>query len=190
MPKIDTSKIPNYADMSPEQKVAALEAYEVEETGNSSEVAKLKQAVTKARAETEEAKRQLRSKQTDEEVAAAERDAQYKELQEKYDTLAKNETIRGYAEKYRKMGYDEALAKDTAEAIVAGDMDRVLANGEKYRASYEQNIRADITRSTPKPTNGNEGTVYKSKADIMKIQDAAERQQAIAENMELFSSKE
>lgn len=187
MPKIDTSKIQGYSEMTAEQKIAALEAYE--EAGDS-ELEKLKKAVESAKAEAAESKRQLRAKQTDEEAAKAEREAREKDLQDKYNALLKQETIRNYAEKYRKMGYEEKLADETAKALADGDYEKVFANGEKHRVAYEQTLRADITRGTPKPQNGSEGTVYKTKDDIFKIKDAAERQQAIAENIELFSSKE
>lgn len=189
MAKIDTSKIPGYAEMSPEQKIAALEAYDGEGTGAESEIERLKKAVTKANSEAAEFKRQLRAKQTDDEAAKAEREAREKELQDKYDALLKQNTVRDYAERYRKMGYDDKLAEATAKAMAEGDLETVFANGETYRTSLEQTIRADVTKKTPKPQGGS-GTVYTTKEDIFKIKDAAERQKAIAENIELFSSKE
>lgn len=186
MAVIDTSKIPNYATMTAEQKVAALEAYEGEVTGSKDETEQLRKAVTKANAEAAEFKRQLRAKQTDDEAAKAEQAAREKELQEKYDALLKQNTIERYAARYRKMGYDDKLAEATAKALADNDLDTVFANGEAFKTSMEQSIRAEVTKSTPKPQNGGSGTVYKTKDDIFKIKDAAERQQAIADNMELF----
>lgn len=190
MAKIDTSKIPGYAEMSPEQKITALEAYDEGSADDDSEMAALKKAVSKANSEAAEYKRQLRAKQTDDEAAKAEREAREKELQDKYDELLKQNTIRGYAERYRKMGYDDKLAEATAKAMAEGDFDTVFANGETYRTALEQTIRADVTKKTPKPQNGGSGTTYTTKEEIFKIKDAAERQQAIADNIELFSSKE
>lgn len=188
MAKIDTSKIQGYADMTAEQKLAALEAYD-DETDVGTESEKLKKALTRANAEAADLKKQLRAKQSDEEAANAEREAKFKELQDKYAELEKQNTIRNYAEKYREAGYDDKLALDTAKALADGDLDKVFANNIAFRSSFEQSIRADVTKSTPKPQSGS-GKVYKTKDDILKIEDVAERQQAIANNIELFNSEE
>ena len=55
MPKIDTSLIEGYADMTPEQKLAALEGYEYDD--HSEELERQKAAVTKANGEAAEWKR-------------------------------------------------------------------------------------------------------------------------------------
>ena len=52
MAKIDTSKIEGYADMTPEQKLAALEGYEYED--NAAELEKQKNALSKANSEAAE----------------------------------------------------------------------------------------------------------------------------------------
>ena len=57
--KIDVSKISGYAEMSAEEKVKALEAFESEEkqTKDSDEVIKLKEALNKATSEAAQNKR-------------------------------------------------------------------------------------------------------------------------------------
>ena len=55
MAKIDTSKIEGYANMTPEQKLAALEGFEYED--NSAELEKQKNALSKANSEAAEWKR-------------------------------------------------------------------------------------------------------------------------------------
>lgn len=55
MAKIDTSKIEGYAEMTPEQKLAALEGFEYED--NSAELEKQKNALSKANSEAAEWKR-------------------------------------------------------------------------------------------------------------------------------------
>ena len=52
MAKIDTSKIEGYAEMTPEQKLAALEGFEYED--NSAELEKQKNALSKANSEAAE----------------------------------------------------------------------------------------------------------------------------------------
>lgn len=189
MSKIDTSKIPGYAEMSTEQKLAALEAYE-ETSDSDTELEKLRKAVAKANAEAAESKRQLRAKQTDEEAKKAEQESFVKDLQDKYDALLKQSTIRGYADKFRKMGYDDKLAADTAKALVDGNFEKVFENGTAYKAALEQTVRAEVLKSTPKPLSGGQGVSYKTVDEIMNIEDTATRQQAIAENIDLFKQEE
>ena len=79
--KFDVSKIEGYAEMSAEDKVKALEEYEIEvPKDNTAEVNNLKEALSKANSQTSKAcseaaewKRQYREKQTEQERAEAER---------------------------------------------------------------------------------------------------------------------
>ena len=75
MAKIDVSKIEGYSEMSAEDKLKALEAYEFETPApkESEETTRLKAALSKANSESAEWKRQLREKQTESERAEAER---------------------------------------------------------------------------------------------------------------------
>ena len=65
MPKIDTTKIENYANMTAEEKLAALESYEY--AADNADTERLKAAVSRANSEAAELKRQLKAKQTEEE---------------------------------------------------------------------------------------------------------------------------
>ena len=68
--KIDTTKIAGYAEMSAEEKLKALEEYEIETPhDNGDEVTKLKNALSKANSDAAEWKRQFREKQTEQERA-------------------------------------------------------------------------------------------------------------------------
>ena len=56
------------------------------------------------------------------------------------------------------MGYDETLATETATAMVDGDMDKVLANQNKYLEVQKKAIQVDAMRKTPRPAAGGDGT--------------------------------
>ena len=71
MAKIDISKIENYASLTPEQKLTALEAYEVEDAGGG-DLEKYKAAASKANSEAAELKRQLKARMTEDEQKEAE----------------------------------------------------------------------------------------------------------------------
>lgn len=176
MAKIDTSKINGYAEMTAEQKLAALEAFEYED--GASEIERLRGANAKANSEAAEWKRKHNALLSDDEKRKAEEEAKNKELEEKYNELLKRTTLADYKAKYLAMGYDEKLAADTASALVEGNMEKVFANGEKYRAEMEKKIKADVLRNTPKPntSSGNDGVWTREK--IMAIKDHADRNAA------------
>ena len=182
--KIDTNTIEGYADMTAEQKLAALEAFEYED--NSAELERMKNAVSKANSEAADWKKKHnalldedgKKKQAEEEARAA--DAQkYADLEAKYNELAKKSTISEYKANYLAQGYDEALAKETAEALANGDMAKVFTNAEKFKTALEAKIKADLIDNTPKPGGGAGGTtnplveqakeIGKAKAEANKV---------------------
>lgn len=189
MANIDVSKIEGYDKMTAEEKVAALEAYNFEGEGSDAETEKLRKALSKANSEAADYKKKLNEKMTAEELEKAERERAQKELQEKYDALLREQSIAGFAAKYREQGYDEKLALDTATALYEGNHDKVFENSKKFHTELEKTIRANLTKGTPKPNNGDEGGVVRTKEDILKIPDPIERQQAIADNIELFEGE-
>lgn len=157
--KIDTTTIAGYAEMTDEQKLAALEAFEYED--NSAELERMKNAVSKANSEAADWKKKHNAlldedgKKKAAEDEAREAEAQkYADLEAKYNELEKKSTIAEYKANYLAQGYDEALAKDTAEALANGDMAKVFANAEKFKIALEAKIKADLMDGTPKPSGG------------------------------------
>lgn len=124
--------------------------------GNTAEMNRLKTALSKANSEAADYKKQLRSKQSDDEVtAAAQKEEREKLLQENAD-LKRLIALSERTAKLLAMGYDEKLAESTATAMVDGDMDTVLANQSKYLEVQKKNISADMMRKTPRPAAGAE----------------------------------
>lgn len=166
MAKIDTTTIEGYSEMTLEQKIAALEGYEYED--NSAEVQRLKNANDKASKDAAEWKRkhnallseEEQKKQADAETMAA--------LQEKVATLEKEKTIAGFKVKYIGMGYDEALAGETAEAMANGDTEKVFANQQVFLEAHDKALRKDTMSNTGRPGAGGTGsgaTDYKKMAE-------------------------
>lgn len=161
--KIDTTTITGYAEMTAEQKLAALEAFEYED--NSAELERMKNAVSKANSEAADWKKKHnalldedgKKKAAEEEAKAA--DAQrYADLEAKYNELEKKSTISEYKANYLAQGYDEALAKETAEALADGNMAKVFENAEKFKIAFEAKIKSDLMDGTPKPGGGTGST--------------------------------
>ena len=150
MAKIDVTKIAGYADMTPEQKIAALEAFETDEPDYSGYVKK--DVFDKTASELAAKKKELNEKLTEDEKAKQKEQEERADLQAKYDKLLRESEISKFKAKFLGMGYEEKLAEDTAEAMADGNTDKVFANQKKYIDSVEKRVRADALKDTPKPT--------------------------------------
>lgn len=151
--KIRTEKIEGYEEMTLEQKLEALENYEVDEPDYSGYVTK--ETFDKTASELANSKKQLREKMSADEIKAKEDSDKMVELQSKYDALLKESEITKNKARLLTLGYEDKLATETAEAIVNGDTDKVFANQKKHLDSVEKRIREEVLTSTPRPTGGN-----------------------------------
>ena len=150
--KINTGKIEGYENMTLEQRLAALESYEMDEPDYSGYVTK--EVFDKTASELANSKKQLREKMTAEELKAKEDAEKIEELTKERDALLREKTISAHKANYLALGYDEKLANETAEALANGELDKVFANQKKHNESVERKIRADVLKETPKPEGG------------------------------------
>ena len=144
-----TDKIQGYSNMTPEEKIKALEAYELTEPDYSGYVKK--EVFDKTASELADSKKQLREKMTADEIKAKEDLEKQEKLQSDYDALLRKVSLSENKAKLLAIGYDEKLANDTAEAMLDGNIDKVLANQKKHLDAIEKKIREDVLHDTPKP---------------------------------------
>lgn len=156
MAKIDTSLIEGYADMTPEQKLAALEAFEYED--NAAELEKQKNALSKANSEAAEWKRKHNALLSEDEKKKQEDAEKLAQMEQELADLRKGKTVSEYKAKFVAQGYDEALAEETAQALADGDSAKVFANQSKFLEEYAKKVKADALKKTPKPTPGAGGS--------------------------------
>lgn len=173
--------IENYENMTPEEKIAALEAYEPDMSGFVA-----KSVFDKTASELASAKKSLRDKQTDEEAKAAKEAEERAELLARLEQLEHEKAVNGYVNAYLTMGYDEKIAKSSAEALAKGDMDTVFTNQKKHIENFEKTIRAELLKDTPAPAGGNKEAAMK-KEDFMKLS-LTEKQKFATENPEIYES--
>lgn len=174
MAKINTSCIEGYENMTPDQKVAALEAYEYED--NSAEVTRLKGAVTNANKEAADWKRKHNAlltedeqkKQADAEALAA--------MQSELEELRMDKKVSDYKASFISQGYSEELAASSAKALASGDTKTVFENNQKFIDQATKAIKADVLKSTPRPSAG----FSTSGQDYRKMIDDAEARGDIA----------
>lgn len=142
--KVDISKIAGFDTMTAEEKLKALldTDFDVDHSGYIA-----KEQFDKVSSQLAEAKRNLKSRQSEEEQKASEREQQFKELQENYNNLVMKNSISEHKAKFIAMGYDEKLAENTADALVKGDTSTVFANQQAFLKSYADSIRSDAMKN-------------------------------------------
>lgn len=152
MAKVDITKIEGYEGMTPEEKIKALEAYEIEDVEPDYSGYVKKDVFDKTASELAGVKKQLKEKMTDDEAAKQKEQEEREELQSKYEKLLHDSEVSKNKAKLLALGYEEKLADDTAEAMVTGDLEKVMANQKKHLEAVEKKVRAEALKDTPKPT--------------------------------------
>lgn len=175
-------KIENYDSMTPEQKLAALEAYDPEKDGFVS-----KATFDKTASDAATYKKQLREKQTEDEAKAAKEAEERETLLARLEELENERAVNKYVNSYLGIGYDEKLAKSTAEALAKGDMETVFANQKAHNETREKALRAELLKQTPPPAGvGTEGGVMT--LEKLRAMSPADRMKFSVENPEEYKN--
>ncbi len=184
MAQIDTSTIEGYENMTPEQKVEALEKYAIADPDYSGYVKK--DVFDKTASELAQTKKDLKARMTEEERAKAEHDAELAEYKTKYEELQKEKNIAKNRAEFISAGYDEALAQETAEALEKGDYATVFKNQKAVIENVKKIAKGEAAASVPppagKPDEGGK-TVTKEQFKAMNM---AERTELYQTNRELY----
>lgn len=141
-----------YAEMSAEDKLKALEAFEYED--NAAELEKQKAAVSKANSEAAEWKRKHNALLGEDEKKKQEQEEKFANMEKELSELREAKSASEYKAQLIGLGYAEDLASKTAKAMVAGDTMTVIANQQKFLDEYTKQVKADTLKKTPKPTPG------------------------------------
>lgn len=169
MAKIDISKIEGYADMTPEEKIAALEAVEYDDF--SAEVEKYKNAASKANSEAAEWRKKHNALLSEDEQKRQAEKEEMETLRKENSELKKEKEIAGHKAKFIAMGYDESLATETAEALVEGDTEKVFANQKTFLEAHDKKIKTELLGKTPKPPAGDGDDGVMTLEDFRKLSD-------------------
>ena len=166
--KIDTSKIEGYAEMSAEDKLKALEGYEIEvPKGGNDETDKLKAALSKANSEAAEWKRQFREKQTEQERAEAERAEREKAVEEELRGLRRDKTVSNYVAQCLALGYDKELAIRAAEAMADNNAAEIMACQQEFLDTKKKELEANALNRQPTLTSGTPPTAKQAEKDAL-----------------------
>ena len=171
--------IENYENLTLEEKVAAFEAYEPDMSGF---VAKA--VFDKKASEAAELSKQLKSRMTEEEAKAAKDAEERASLLARLEQLENEKLMNEYVASYLAIGYEDKLAKSTAEALVKGDMDTVFKNQKTHLETREKTLKTELLKQTPPPAGGAKDTTMK-KEDFVKMT-LAEQAKFASDNPEVY----
>lgn len=117
------------------------------------------------------------------EQESLEREARYKQIE------MQNSVYR-YTDKLSATIKDKAILTEIATLMAEGKFDEAIDKQNAYiataNAEAEKQIRDELMKHNPQATPQTGTATYKSKAEILAIKDTAERQKAIADNINLF----
>lgn len=183
MPKIDTTKIENYANMTAEEKVKALEAYELEV--DNSDVERLKTAVSKANSEAAEWKKKHNALLSEEERKEAERLEAQQAIEKEIAELRKEKTVTENKAQFISLGYDEKLAGETANALADGNLSKVFENQKIFLEQIKKVQRAEALAGASEPPAGTGKTAAMTKEQFNALE-YHERLKLFQEKPELY----
>lgn len=169
MKKIDTSTIEGYADMTLEEKVAALEAFEYED--NLSEIERYKNAASKANSEAAEWRKKHNALLSEDEAKKLAEEEEINTLKQQVAEFKKEKLVAEHKAHYVSLGYDEDLAGETALALVDNDTDKVFANQKRFLETHDKKYKAQLMGENSTPPAGQSGDPIKKDYSAL-IEDA------------------
>ncbi len=78
-------------------------------------------------------------------------------LEERDKENTRQATIAQHKASLIGLGYDDALATETATAMVDNDMAKIIVNQGKFQAAREQAMKEDLMKNTENPAGGGSG---------------------------------
>lgn len=179
MAKIDTSTIQGYAEMSPEQKLAALEAFDVPDMTQfvaKSDYDRLKTASDNNASEAKSWKEKYNGTLSEAERARLAAEEEKNTLNTRLAELERKDKVSTAKDKYIASGFAPELAMATAEAFVDGKMDVVLENLTAHAAALAADKKDKDVKSTPAPPAGDPGNggAFDYAAEIAKATEAGD----------------
>jgi len=165
----------SYRDgMSVEEIAEALKGVTLP-TDQTSEVERLRKALTAANSDAADWKKKYRETQDETSRTAAEKEEEHKQLLERVAALEAEKAVATYKATYVAMGYDDQLAESTAKAMQSGDMAKVLENQRKFQEATEQRIRSELMRRSGRPGGDDSGDQKKEDEAVTRAKQIAKQ---------------
>lgn len=156
MAKIDLTKIDGYENMTAEEKLAALEGYDIPEADYSGWVKK--EVFDKTASELAKVKKDSKTSLSASEQAMADMKSQMEEMQTTLNGYKREKDIANLTAQYTRLGYGD-LAEATATAFLDGDNETVFKNQQSVMDSKveaaKQLAKETSVKNTTAPPAGN-----------------------------------
>ena len=146
-----------------------------------------KAALDKALKQVGDLTKQLRSKQTQQEIDDEAKRTAEEQTKEYIAALEAYKHENEAKERYLLQGMDSEMAKKAAAAEVAGDMDALVNIQRQYTDSVIKAKEAEWKKSMPKAHVGDGSYPAMTKEEILAIKDDEERVKAIAQHLNMFT---
>lgn len=183
MAKIDTTKIEGYAEMSAEDKLKALEGFDIPDPDYSNYVSK--DISDKYAKEAADFKKKYKDLLSDEQRKQQEQDEAFNDMKAELDVLRTEKKINEHITNLIKLGYDDDSAKKAAQATIDGDFATVYKLQSKFIADTKKNVQSELLKGTPAPNIG-DGEEKITKEDFKKMS-LIERQELKDKEPETFA---
>lgn len=154
--KINTANIEGYADMTAEQKLAALEAYEFEDSADAlsqtqAELNRLKSANDKLSKENAEYKNKNRSQLSESEQKLAEMQDLIESQKATIDALNKTQRLTEMKASFLKRGYTDEQASAAAHAWEDGKIEDFLGQADAFVKAEKEKYKTELMNGTATP---------------------------------------
>lgn len=113
--------------------------------------------------EAAEFKKKWKSASSEQEQKAIEEAERQAQVEEELKTLRRAAKVSEYEKQHLNLKYEEAEAKEIAEALYDGDMDTVFRLQKKHEEALQKAIKADLMKQMPAPPSGNQTSIDFSK---------------------------
>lgn len=164
-PPVDTAAL--------EARIKALE----------SENGKLRKANTEASADASKWKKQYQDTLSEADKAKAEQEEAAAAMQEKLERLETNERTAIL----KSIGFDDEISEAFVTAFKESNFEGLAEGIRKFIDIHDKDLKSNMIQNNPTIDSNGTTPKLKTKDEIMAIRDPVARQQAIAENIELFT---
>lgn len=151
-----------------------------------SDLSRYKGSIDKLTSENAEYKRKERERMTDEDK----RNAELAEKEKHYAEIERENALYKYKASLGSIIKDEKVLAEVAECYANGDIALAIGKQNAYlakeRTELEKTIKAELLQQNPQPNPQNNGGAVMTKEEIMAVTDPIQRQQLIAQNINLF----
>ena len=184
--KIDTSKINGFDAMDDAAKLKALLDYEIETPQPDESIERLKELLSKANSEAAANKRNAKEQAANATIKETEYEKQLAEMREQLAAIKAEKDLADTISDFTSLGFDSETAKAVAIARRDGNRAEEIKLFKAHQETQSKLTAEKLIGGTPRPSAAGTPKTYASKDEILKIKDTAERQAAIANNLDLF----